>query len=124
MTNVLCILNKSYIHGSVKRTAFLDKLEELIGDKQHIWCIAKAVSMETIIYYGYDLSDINPNLSGLTVNKDIRFCYFMLGSNITTIRRYENNPYKTATYRHQDISKLISEGIFIEDNINKRFLSE
>lgn len=124
MSSVLCILNKSYIHGSVKRTAFLDKLEELIGDRQHMWCIGDTMSLETFSKYDYELSDIHPNLQGLTLHNEIGFCYFILGSNITTIRRYENSPYKTATYRHQDISKLISEGIFIEDNINKRFLSE
>lgn len=124
MSFVLCILNKSYIHESEKRTDFLIKLEKLIGERQHMWCISKAVSLETVSEYSYELPDIHPNLQGLTLHNEIGFCYFILGSNITTIGRYENRSGEIETYRHQDISKLISEGIFIEDNSNNGFVSE
>lgn len=117
MTRVLCILNKSYIlsHGD-DLSDFFNRLLDLIGDRQYGWFVGETMSIGTVFDFGYDLSDIHPNLHGLTLDKEMGFCYFMLGRNLTSTGKNENSQYKTEKYKHQDISKLISEGIFIEDN--------
>ncbi|AUZ95155.1 hypothetical protein FDI40_gp396 [Agrobacterium phage Atu_ph07] len=60
------------------------------------------------------MEDIHPSLHSFTLNKEIGYCYFEGGT--TTVKKIENEIYTRRTYNYQDISKLISEGIFIKDN--------
>lgn len=123
MSRLLYVINKSHLL-SKDRNNFFDKLLELIGDRQYIWCIGNTASMETVVDYGYDLYDIHPNLSGLVLHKEIGYCYFILGRNITGTGKVENAIHKTEKYNHQDINKLISEGIFIScDTLCNNFTS-
>lgn len=115
MNGAVCILNKSYLLTLHKDNMFASNTLPLMGDNSIIWCIYDN-TIYNIVSHGFDLTDIHPNLQGLTLHNEIGFCYFMLGRNTTTTGTNENNQYKPATYKHQDISKLISEGIFIEDN--------
>lgn len=113
MNGAVCILNKSYILTLHKDNMFASNTLPLMGDNSIIWCIYDN-TIYNIVSHGFDLTDIHPSFHRFTLNNAIGYCYF--DSGITGVAEIENEIYIRRTYHHQDISRLISGRIFIEDN--------